>query len=78
MTRILIADDHDVIRTGLRAILSGQSGWEVVAEAENGRQAVDLAAETQPDVVILDCQLPVLNGVDATREIRRASPGRRC
>ncbi|ANY83626.1 DNA-binding response regulator (plasmid) [Microvirga ossetica] len=74
MTRILIADDHDVIRTGLRAILSGQSGWEVVAEAENGRQAVDLAVETQPDVAILDYQLPVLNGVDATREIRAFQP----
>ena len=74
MTRILIADDHDVVRTGLRAILSGQSGWAVVAEAEDGRQAVDLAVETQPDVAILDCQLPVLNGVDATREIRAVQP----
>ena len=74
MTRILIADDHDVVRTGLRAILSGQSGWAVVAEAEDGRQAVDLAVETQPDVAILDCQLPVLNGVDATREIRSCQP----
>ena len=74
MTRILIADDHDVVRTGLRAILSGQSGWAVVAEAENGQQAVDLAVETQPDVAILDCQLPVLNGVDATREIRSCQP----
>jgi DNA-binding NarL/FixJ family response regulator len=74
MTRILIADDHDVIRTGLRAILSGQSGWDVVAEAENGRQAVDLAVATQPDVAILDCQLPVLNGIDATREIRAFQP----
>ena len=79
MTRILIADDHDVVRTGLRAILSGQSGWAVVAEAEDGRQAVDLAAENQPDVAILDCQLPVLNGVDATaRDPGRANPGRRC
>ncbi|WP_099516113.1 response regulator [Microvirga ossetica] len=74
MTRILIADDHDVIRTGLRAILSGQSGWTVVAEAEDGRQVVDLAVETQPDVAILDCQLPVLSGVDATREIRSCQP----
>ena len=74
MTRILIADGYDVVRTGLRAILSGQSGWAVVAEAENGRQAVDLAAETQPDVVILDCQLPLLNGIDATREIRAFQP----
>jgi DNA-binding NarL/FixJ family response regulator len=74
MTRILIADDHDVVRSGLNAILSGQSGWEVVAEAEDGRRAVELVAETKPDVVILDYQLPALNGVDATREIRAVRP----
>ncbi|EIM24578.1 response regulator [Microvirga lotononidis] len=74
MTRILIADDHDVVRSGLNAILSGQSGWEVVAEAEDGRKAVELVVETKPDVVILDYQLPSLNGVDATREIRAVRP----
>ena len=73
-TRILIADDHDVVRSGLHAILSGQPGWEVVAEAEDGRQAVALAAETQPDVAIIDYQLPLMNGVDATREIRAFQP----
>lgn len=74
MTRILIADDHDVVRSGLHTILSGQPGWEVVAEAEDGKRAVELAAETQPDVAILDYQLPFLNGIDATREIRGFHP----
>ena len=74
MTRILIADDHDVVRSGLSTILGGQPGWEVVAEAEDGRQAVQLAAETKPDVAILDYQLPSMNGVDATREIRAFQP----
>ncbi|MEE1613436.1 response regulator transcription factor [Microvirga sp. CF3016] len=74
MTRILIADDHDVVRSGLRTILGDQPGWEVVAEAEDGKQAVELAATTQPNVAILDYQLPLMNGVDATRQIRAFNP----
>src|SRR3712207_5082458 len=73
-TRILIADDHDDVRSGLRAILGVQPGWEIVAEAADGRQAVELAAETRPDVVILDYRLPVMNGIEATRAIRAARP----
>ena len=70
MTRILIADDHDVVRAGVRAILQLQPGWEVVAEACDGKEAVELAVATRPDIAILDFGLPTLNGVEATRQIR--------
>src|SRR3954469_10738005 len=70
MTRILIADDHDVVRAGLRTILQSQTGWEVVAEACDGKEAVELALATRPDVAVLDFGLPTLNGVEATRQIR--------
>ena len=75
MTRILIADDHDVVRSGVRAILEAQAGWEVVGEAENGKDAVDQALATRPDVVVLDYALPVMNGIEATRQIRARVPG---
>ena len=74
MTRILIADDHDVVRAGLRAILQSQAGWEVVAEASDGKEAVELALATRPDVAVLDFGLPTLNGVEATRQIRSKLP----
>jgi DNA-binding NarL/FixJ family response regulator len=69
VTRILIADDHDVVRSGLRAILEAQEGWEVVAEAADGMEAVARAIESHPDVAIIDYSLPVMNGVEVTREI---------
>jgi DNA-binding NarL/FixJ family response regulator len=70
--RILIADDHELIRRGLASTLADKPGWSVVAEASNGREAVDLAASTQPDVVILDMTMPELNGLEATRQILAA------
>ena len=73
--RILVADDHHVVRTGLRALLESKTGWQVCAEAANGREAVQKAGELQPDVAVLDIGMPLLNGVDATRQIRKASPG---
>jgi len=75
MTRILIADDHDVVRSGVRAILEGHEGWEVVGEARDGKEAIDQALATRPDVVVLDYGLPMVNGVEATRQIRTRVPG---
>jgi DNA-binding NarL/FixJ family response regulator len=74
VTRILIADDHAVVRSGLRSILEAHEGWHVVAEACDGREAVSKAVETQPDVAIIDYSLPMMNGVDATRQIRARVP----
>ena len=74
MVRILIADDHDVVRSGLRRVLEAQPGWEVVAEAADGRDAVGKARATKPDVAVLDCMMPLLNGVEATRQIRARVP----
>jgi len=67
--RILIADDHKIVRDGLRALLEKQTGMEVIAEAENGRKAVQLARELHPDIVIIDIGMPDLNGIDAARQI---------
>jgi DNA-binding NarL/FixJ family response regulator len=72
--RILIADDHQVVRTGLRALLESKKGWEVCAEAANGREAVEKASQLKPDVAVLDIGMPLLNGVEATRQIRKLSP----
>jgi len=72
--RILIADDHEVVRSGLRRILQAQPNWEVVAEAADGKAAIARAAETQPDIAVLDYSLPRINGVEATRQIRMRLP----
>jgi DNA-binding NarL/FixJ family response regulator len=72
--RILVADDHHVVRTGLRALLESKTGWQVCAEAENGREAVEKTKEHKPDVAVLDIGMPLLNGVEATRQIRKFSP----
>ena len=75
MTRILIADDHAIVRSGVRSILEAQPGWEVVGEAETGKDAVDRALATRPDIVVLDYALPVMNGIEATRQIRARVAG---
>jgi DNA-binding NarL/FixJ family response regulator len=72
--RILIADDHAVVRAGLRTLLESRAGWEVCAEAADGRDAVEKASKLQPDIAVLDIGMPLLNGVEATRRIRTSSP----
>jgi len=75
MLRILIADDHEVARRGIRALLENHPGWQVCGEAKDGRDAVELAASTKPHVVLLDIGMPNLNGLEAARQISTLSPG---
>ena len=72
--RVLIVDDHPVVRSGLRALLQSTPGFDVVGEAGDGRQAVSIAADTQPDVIVMDLYLPEMDGVAATKEIMRHQP----
>ena len=72
--RILVADDHPVVRAGLRSLLESKAGWAVCGEGANGREAVESAARLKPDVAVLDIGMPLLNGVEATRQIRSVSP----
>lgn len=74
VTRILLADDHQVVRSGLRAVLETQPGMEIVGEVGNGLEAVEAALRLRPDLVILDYAMPIRNGVEATREIRKRLP----
>jgi DNA-binding NarL/FixJ family response regulator len=74
MTNILIADDHEIVRSGLRALLNEREHWHVVAEAGDGKDAVARAVATAPDVSIVDYSLPILNGVEVTHQIRQRSP----
>jgi DNA-binding NarL/FixJ family response regulator len=72
--RILIVDDHDLMRRGIKALLQSHAGWEVVGEAHTGREAVAKAEELKPDVAILDISMPDLNGIEAARRIRKSTP----
>jgi DNA-binding NarL/FixJ family response regulator len=73
--RILVADEYDAIRTGVRSILEVEDGWQVIAEACRGHDALRLARETGPDIAILDTALPQMNGLEVTRNIKRLVPG---
>ena len=74
MLRILIADDHEVAREGIRSLLENHPGWEVCGEAKDGREAVEYASEMKPDLILLDIGMPNLNGLEAARQILAANP----
>jgi DNA-binding NarL/FixJ family response regulator len=73
-TRILIADDHEVMRSVLRHLLDSHEGWQVCSEAKNGGEAVAKAADLRPDVIVLDLAMPIMDGVQAAREILKSRP----
>ena len=77
LIRVLIADDHYVVRQGLAALLAPRNGMEVVGEAANGREAVDLARTLQPDVILMDMIMPELNGPEAIASIKQENPNAR-
>ena len=72
--RILLADDHELVRRGIRGLLRARRGWKVVGEAVNGREAVEKTSKLKPDVAIIDISMPDLDGLQATRQIREATP----
>jgi DNA-binding NarL/FixJ family response regulator len=74
MVRILIADDYDIVRAGLKSILAHQDNWSVCGEATNGLEAISKAAELQPDLLILDINMPVMSGIQAAIKIRQIAP----
>jgi two-component system, NarL family, response regulator NreC len=73
--RLLLVDDHEVVRTGLRMLLEHQPDMEIVGEASTGAEALELAAQTKPDVIVMDITLPDISGIEATRRIKQAQPG---
>jgi DNA-binding NarL/FixJ family response regulator len=74
MLQILIADDHEIVRRGVRGIIEAHAGWEVCCEADNGHAVLDLAQQHHPNIAILDVSLPGLNGIAVTRQLRQACP----
>ena len=78
VARLLIADDHALVREGLRTMLSGEDGIEVIAEANDGQQALDVCRELKPDLVLMDVRMPVMDGLEATKKIKaRDAPNER-
>lgn len=69
--RILVADDHEVVRQGVRTILSARTDWEICGEAVNGQEAVQLASDLKPDAIVMDITMPIMSGLEATRQITK-------
>lgn len=74
MLRILIADDHEIVRKGVRDVIEGHPGWQVCAEAPDGQLALELALKEKPDIAVLDVTLPILNGIAVTQRLRKEQP----
>jgi DNA-binding NarL/FixJ family response regulator len=72
--RIVLADDHEIVRSGIRSLLDGHYPWEVCGEAENGQEAVEKVLSLKPELVVLDLSMPIMNGIEAAREIRKKAP----
>jgi DNA-binding NarL/FixJ family response regulator len=72
--RIVLADDHEIVRSGIRSLLDGNHPWEVCGEAENGKEAVEKVLTLRPELVVLDLSMPIMNGIEAAREIRKKAP----
>src|SRR5271167_149597 len=72
--KVLIADDHDVVRKGLKMLIEEHAGWQVCGEARSGREAVEKCSQLNPDVIVIDVSMPDLNGLEATKQIRKACP----
>jgi DNA-binding NarL/FixJ family response regulator len=73
--RILLVDDHPIVRQGLKTLLEAHPGWEIIGEAADGLEAVDKADRLHPDVMVLDVTMPKMNGLEACRQIRQKAPG---
>ena len=72
--RVLIADDHEMVRRGIRALIEQHEGWQVCGEATNGQEAIDLAVSLLPELIVLDLSMPVMNGLQAAKKIRELVP----